>query len=50
MTNEQAKMSLSEILEKTKDSLIISDAFTKADSVLNHKGYKKRVKPMLTFM
>ena len=33
-------MSLSEILEKTKDSLIISDAFTKADSVLNHKGYK----------
>ena len=33
-------MSLSEILEKTKDSLIISDAFTKADSVLNCKGYK----------
>lgn len=29
-----------EILEKTKSNLIISDAFTKADSVLNHKGYK----------
>ena len=28
------------ILEQTKGSLIISDAFTKADSVLNHKGYK----------
>lgn len=33
-------MNLSEILEKTKDSLIISDAFTKADSVLNYRGYK----------
>ena len=33
-------MTLLEILEKTKDNLIISDAFTKADSVLNHKGYK----------
>lgn len=29
-----------EILERAKGSLIISDAFTKADSVLNHKGYK----------
>ena len=28
------------VLEKTKGNLIISDAFTKADSVLNHKGYK----------
>ena len=33
-------MTLLEILEKTKDNLIISDAFTKADSVLNHKDYK----------
>lgn len=29
-----------EILERAKHNLIISDAFTKADSVLNHKGYK----------
>ena len=28
------------ILEQTKGSLIISDAFTKADSVLNYKGYR----------
>lgn len=33
-------MTLLEILEKTKNNLIISDAFTKADSVLNHKDYK----------
>lgn len=33
-------MELTEILEQTKHSLIISDAFTKADSILNHKGYK----------
>lgn len=33
-------MKLSDILEQTKDSLIISDAFTKADSILNHKEYK----------
>ena len=31
---------IEDILEQTKGSLIISDAFTKADSVLNHKGYK----------
>lgn len=31
---------IEDILEKTKDNLIISDAFTKADSILNHKGYK----------
>ena len=31
---------MKDILEKTKDNLIISDAFTKADSILNHKGYK----------
>ena len=33
-------MTLLEILEKTKGNLIISDAFTKADSVLNHRDYK----------
>ena len=33
------EMTLSDILEQTKSSLIISDAFTKADSVLNCKGY-----------
>lgn len=31
---------IEDILERTKDNLIISDAFTKADSILNHKGYK----------
>ena len=31
---------IEDILEQTKGSLIISDVFTKADSVLNHKGYK----------
>ena len=36
-------MMISEILEKTKGSLIISDAFTKADSVLNYKEYKNIV-------
>lgn len=30
---------LEDILQLTKHSLIISDAFTKADSVLNHMGY-----------
>ena len=34
------KEMIERVLEKTKGSLIISDAFTKADSILNHKGYK----------
>ena len=38
MTEEE--MNLSDVLEQTKNSLIISDAFTKADSILNHKEYK----------
>lgn len=33
-------MKLEDILEQTRSSAIISDAFTKADSVLNRKGYK----------
>ena len=33
-------MTLEEILEKTKGNLIISDAFTKTDQVLNHMGYQ----------
>lgn len=33
-------MRLEDILEQTRSSAIISDAFTKADSVLTHKGYK----------
>ena len=32
-------MTLEDVLQQTKHSLIISDAFTKADSVLNHMGY-----------
>ena len=38
MTEEE--MNLSDVLEQTKNSLIISEAFTKADSILNHKEYK----------
>lgn len=36
----KGSLKIEDILEQTKGSLIISDAFTKADSVLNHKGYK----------
>lgn len=36
----RGSLKIEDILEQTKGSLIISDAFTKADSVLNHKGYK----------
>lgn len=32
-------MELKDILEQTKGSLVISDAFTKANSILNEKGY-----------
>lgn len=34
-------MNLSDSLEKAKGSLVITDAFANADTVLNHKGYKK---------
>lgn len=34
---------LIDILEQTKDNIIVSDAFTKADSVINNPKYKNIV-------
>lgn len=53
MTEEE--MNLSDVLEQTKNSLIISDAFTKADSIVinswesNHEMANKAIHDRRTY-